>query len=93
VALPYLGVLIGYTHHWNEEWRSTGSYGYVEMENEESQGPDAYHATHYASLNVMWQIRERLTLGLEGLYGHKETQDGSTGDVGRAQFGVLYSIF
>lgn len=93
VALPYLGVLIGYTHHWSDEWRSTGSYGYVEMDNEASQGPDAYHLTHYASLNLMWQIRERLTVGLEGLYGHKETQDGSPGDVGRAQVGVLYSIF
>lgn len=93
VALPYVGAFIGYTHHWAEEWRSTASYGFVQMDNEASQGPDAYHATHYASANLIWQLRERLSVGVEGLYGHKETQDGSNGDVGRAQVGVLYSLF
>jgi hypothetical protein len=92
-AIPYFGAMLGYTHHWNDEWRSTASYGYVHLTNLASQGPTAYHLTHYASLNLVWQIRERLSLGLEGLYGSKEENDGHRGNAVRVQFGLLYSLF
>jgi hypothetical protein len=91
--IPYFGAMIGYTHHWNDEWRSTASYGYVHLTNLASQGPDAYHLTHYASLNVVWQIRKRLSLGLEGLYGSKEENDDHRGNVVRVMFGFVYSLF
>jgi hypothetical protein len=91
-ALPYVGIMFGFTHRWNPEWRSTASYGYVELDNEASQGPTAYHRTQYASVNLVWQIRKRLSLGVEGLYGGKEDQAGNTGDVFRIQFGLLYSL-
>ena len=93
VALPYLGVMAGYTHHWSDKWRSTATFGYVNVDNETSQGPSAYHETYYGSLNLIWQLRKRLSIGIEGLYGKKETQDGDTGDVFRAQVGMVYSLF
>ena len=85
--------MVGYTHQWSDVWRSTATYGYVHLDNETSQGPDAYHETHYASLNLVWQLRKRLSIGLEGLYGKKETQNGETGDVWRFQLGLVYSLF
>jgi hypothetical protein len=90
--IPYFGALWGYTHHWNDEWRSTGTYGYVHLRNQFSQAPTAYHRTHYASLNVVWQIRKRLSIGLEGLYGSKEDKAERHGNDVRAQFGLLYSL-
>lgn len=92
VPLPYLGIMAGYTHHWTEEWRSTASYGYVRLDNEDSQDPTAYHKTLYGSLNLIWQIRKRLSLGLEGLYGSKEDNGGDRGDVVRVHFGILYTL-
>lgn len=92
-ALPYLGLMFGYTHHWSDSFRSTASYGYVNIDNESSQAGDAYHETHYASVNLMWQLRQRLSVGIEQLYGMKETKDGSNGEVFRTQLGVVYSIF
>jgi len=92
-AIPAFGAMIGYTHKWTDYLRSTVSYGYVHLDNEFSQEPDAYHHTHYASLNLVWKARKRLSLGLEGLYGHKEEKDGADGDAFRIQLGVLYSIF
>jgi len=91
--IPAFGGMIGFTHKWNDVWRSTASYGYVHLDNEFSQGPHAYHMTHYASLNVVWQIRKRLSIGFEGLYGHKEEKDGNDGDAFRLQLGVVYSLF
>jgi hypothetical protein len=92
-AIPAFGAMIGYTHKWSDILRSTASYGYVNLDNEFSQAPNAYHQTHYASLNVVWQARKRLTLGLEGLYGHKEEKSGAEGDAFRIQVGAVYSIF
>ena len=85
--------MIGYTHKWNDYLRSTASYGYVHLDNQFSQGPDAYHQTHYASLNLVWQARKRLSIGFEALYGHKEEKSGADGDAFRLQIGALYSIF
>jgi DcaP outer membrane protein len=92
-AIPAFGAMIGYTHKWSDILRSTASYGYVRLDNEFSQGPDAYHQTHYASVNLVWQARKRLSIGFEGLYGHKEEKSGADGDAFRLQIGVLYSLF
>jgi hypothetical protein len=92
-AIPYFGGMAGYTHRWTDELRSTVSYGYVHLDNTSQQEPTAYHLTHYASGNLIWQIRKRLSVGTEVLYGYKETKDGSHGDVIRFQVGLLYSIF
>jgi len=92
-AIPAFGGMIGFTHKWNDAFRSTASYGYVELDNEFSQAPNAYHLTHYASLNLVWQARKRLSIGFEGLYGHKEEKSGADGDAFRLQLGIVYSIF
>jgi hypothetical protein len=92
-AIPAFGAMIGFTHKWNEYLRSTASYGYVHLDNQYSQDPSAYHQTHYASLNLVWQARKRLTIGFEGLYGHKEEKGGADGDAFRLQIGALWSIF
>jgi DcaP outer membrane protein len=92
-AIPAFGAMVGFTHKWTDYLRTTVSYGYVHLDNQFSQGPDAYHQTHYASLNLVWQARKRLSIGLEGLYGHKEEKSGADGDAFRLQLGVLYSIF
>jgi hypothetical protein len=93
VALPYVGVFAGYTHRWADVWRSTATYGFVNLDPQASQGPDAYRQTHYASVNLIWQLRKSLSVGVEALYGHKETQGHAKGDAVRTQVGVLYSIF
>jgi DcaP outer membrane protein len=92
-AIPAFGAMIGYTHQWNDYLRSTASYGYVHLDNQFSQEGDAYHQTHYASLNLVWKARKRLSIGFEALYGHKEEKDGANGDAFRFQIGALYSIF
>lgn len=92
VALPYVAAFAGYTRRWSERWRSTATYGFVNLEPEASQGADAYRRTHYASANLVWQAREQLSVGFEVLYGHKETRSRVTGDAVRTQLGLVYSV-
>jgi len=92
-ALPAWGALVGYTHVWCSTFRSTGSFGYLNVDNLGSEGPNAYHQTIYGSANIVWQVRKRLSIGLEGLYGEREVQDGHNGNVWRLQLGMVYSLF
>src|ERR1051325_11209433 len=50
-AIPAFGGMMGYTHKWSVTLRTTASYGYVHLDNQFSQEPNAYHITHYGSLN------------------------------------------
>ena len=93
-ALPYWSVMAGMTHRWNDTLRSTITYGYVNLDNASGQDPTFYHTTHYASANLIWQLRKRLSVGLEGLYGIKEARNGvDSGDHWRIQLGMVYSLF
>jgi hypothetical protein len=93
-ALPYWSVSAGYTHKWSDQFRSTFTYGYVNLDNSSGQADTFYHLTHYASANIVWQMRKRLSVGLEGLYGFKEVNDGtSSGNHYRVQLGMVYSLF
>jgi hypothetical protein len=92
-ALAYIAPMAGYTHYWCDNVRSTVSAGYVHLQNEASQSPDAYHQTVYTSMNVVWQLRKRLSIGLESLYGYKQDQDQAHRAVWRFQTGLVYSLF
>ncbi len=93
-ALPYWSATAGYTHKWNDTFRSTFTYGYVHLDNTSGQDATFYHVTHYASANIIWQLRKRLSVGLEGLYGFKEVHDGeNSGNHFRGQLGMVYSLF
>jgi len=93
-AMPYWSLMIGLTHKWSDTWRSTITYGHVDLDNASGQAADFYHTSDYASLNLVWQLRKRLSVGLEGLYGIKEAQNGvDSGDHWRVQLGMVYSLF
>jgi hypothetical protein len=92
-ALEYWSTMVALTHRWAPRWRSTATHGYVNLENVGSQDADAYHASHYASLNLMYQVYKRLSIGVEGLYGWKEVNDGRDTDLFRFQLGLAYSLF
>jgi hypothetical protein len=93
-AMPYWSLMAGLTHRWNDQFRSTITYGYVNLDNASGQVDTFYHTSQYASANVIWQLRKRLSVGLEGLYGTKEARNGEeSGDHWRAQVGMVYSLF
>jgi len=70
------------THHWNQEFRSTFTYGYLNLDSLPNQVSSSgtlgefYHISQYASANIVWQLRKRLSIGLEGRHGIQEAQNG-----------------
>jgi hypothetical protein len=91
-AIPVLAAMAGYTHHWNDQWRSTISGGYVHVDAPVSLGRFAIDNTLYGSVNLMWHPTTSFRMGLEYLYGRKETLDGSERDAHRLNFVVRYDL-
>jgi len=93
-ALTYVSAMGAYTHNWTPRWRSTGTFGWVHLDNTSMHPGTAYHMTRYGSLNVVYQLYKRLSIGLEGLYGFREVHNGDdTKDVARVNLGMVYSPF
>jgi len=91
-AIPVFAVMGGYTHHWNEHWRSTVSGGYLKVDPPNTLGRFTIDNTFYASANLMWHPTATFRMGLEYLYGRKETIDGSDRDAHRLDFVVRYDL-
>jgi hypothetical protein len=91
-TLSAWGAMLGYRHQWNEKWRSTVSYSYVQLDTRTEQGGFAYDNTHYAQANIIWAVTKNMYVGLEYLYGRKEARDGSDGDDHRVQFSFQYKL-
>jgi hypothetical protein len=93
-ALGYVSGLGAFSHDWTPRWRTTGTFGYVRVDNTSMQSPTAYHMTRYGSLNLVYKLYKRLSVGLEGLYGFREVHNGdNTKDVARVNLGMVYSPF
>jgi hypothetical protein len=93
-ALPYQSLMLAFTHRWTPRWRSTGTVGFVNLDNSELQAPDFYHHTYYGSVNVIYQLFKRLSIGTELLYGNREVNNGDdSGDVFRVMLGLVYAPF
>jgi hypothetical protein len=90
--IPVFAAMAGYTHHWNDHWRSTVAGGYVQADAPASLGRFTIDNTIYASANVMWHPTTSFRMGLEYLYGRKETLDGSERDGHRVNFVVRYDL-
>jgi hypothetical protein len=91
--LEYVSTMIAVTHRWTPKWRTTVTHGFVDLANTDQQAGDAYKETHYASVNLVYQLFKRLSIGLEGLYGHSEVNDGRDNDLFRIQLGLRLSLF
>ncbi len=93
-ALPYYSIMLALSHRWSDEFRSTVSYGHVTLdEGDTVLDATIYGKTKYVSANVVWQLRKRLSIGAEILYGSNENQGGDQGHVVRVQFGLVYALF
>ncbi|HEY0551132.1 MAG TPA: DcaP family trimeric outer membrane transporter [Verrucomicrobiae bacterium] len=91
-ALPVFATTVGYTHQWSKEFRSTACYGYIEVDQSSSLGAFAMEKTHYASANLVWHPTKDFRMGLEYLYGRKDTRSGAEGEGHRLNFVFRYDL-
>ena len=92
-ALPAFGGFAAYQHYWNPRWRSTVTYGYVRVQNLATQSPEAFHSSQYAAANLIWKIRDTISVGAEFLYGTHVQNNRADAAATRLQLSIQYALF
>jgi hypothetical protein len=58
----------------------------------EIDAADTIRATNYVAVNLIWEPFQRLTMGIEYLYGTRTDKDGAFGQDSRIQCTVQYNL-
>jgi hypothetical protein len=91
-AIPVLGLLGSYQHHWSEKYRSTIGYAWAEGDLPNGAPADASEELVYSFVNLIYQFADRAWVGLEYLYGENETFDGEDADASRLQLALRFDL-
>jgi hypothetical protein len=60
-------------------FRSNLVYGYVNSDNPGFVSGDTFDNTNYAAADLIWTLYDKVTLGVEYLWGRRENEDGASG--------------
>ena len=67
-TLSAWGAMLGYRHQWNEKWRSTVSYSYVQLDTRSSSREASPTITPIMpQANIIWAVTKNMYVGLEYL--------------------------
>ena len=89
-VLSVVAMYIALQKWWSTSMRSNFSYGYVDVDNVDSQGPDAYHQTNRYSAEFIWPPTAGVDMGVELLYGKRMNKDGLNVTAKQLQNSALY---
>jgi len=92
-ALPAFGGFVAYQHSWSPRLRSTATYGYTRVQNLATQSSKAFHSSQYAAANLIWKIRDAISVGGEFLYGTHVQNNRADAEATRLQFSIQYDLF
>ncbi|WP_413585040.1 DcaP family trimeric outer membrane transporter [Bdellovibrio sp. HCB274] len=89
-AVPLLGWVVYYDHHWSELWATSIGFSKTEVTNTDFQAANAYKFGEYSSVNMLYTPDKNILMGGEFLYGVREDKNGDRGEDYRLQFTFKY---
>jgi hypothetical protein len=91
-ALPVFAPWISYQHYWTRSVRSSGTFGWLQVQGTEFSPANTYHRSSYSSANVIWSPYGSLSFGAEFMYGWVQQKDGAKSNALRLQFSGRYTF-
>lgn len=89
---PAYGGYAAVQHFWNDQWRSTVTYGFLQVGTTETSAPDTYKRTQYVDCNLMFSPVEGITFGGGFLWGQRVNKNNVSGEGFRINFLVQYDL-
>ena len=84
---------VSYLHHWNDKWRSSANYSFLNAENPmDITKANANKSAWSGSANIIYQPDKNLLFGIETMYAYRGLEDGSGDGFYRLQFSAKYSF-
>jgi len=84
-TIPAFAFLVGFHHKWSDHLSSSLSYAYGWLETPETRDPLKLRRGGIAHANILWQITNHLSTGVEYMYGAQRTSNDSLGQASRVQ--------
>lgn len=82
-----------YRHNWNPSWRSSLILAQLQVDNDVAlTGSNAVRGSHSVSANLIKQVADKLSMGIEARHANLELESGADGDLNRLQFSAKYDF-
>ena len=81
-----------YRHYWTERLRSSLVLSMANADNPDDAPANANRRARSAHLNLIWSPAANADVGVEYIYGDRETEDGQRGALERLQMAAKYSF-
>ncbi|MCB1035666.1 MAG: porin [Acidobacteria bacterium] len=92
-AIDSTGGFIAYRHFWNDNWRSTVDYSFLQVDNDVPlTGLGANKTAESYSVNLLYSPTSAITIGAEYMHATRELESGVDGDMDRFQFSAKYAF-
>ncbi|MCC6472618.1 MAG: hypothetical protein IT514_02635, partial [Burkholderiales bacterium] len=91
-AIVVKAAMVGYEHHWSDEWRSTAAYSWGRGNLPDGVAPDSIENLEYLAVTLIWQFCDRAWCGVEYLYGAREDLSDARGEAHRFQFSIRFDF-
>lgn len=82
---------LGLGHKWSEQLSSNLAYAWTDLEDLQ-RAPDAIRSGGVGHLNLIWAMAEKLSTGIEYIWGTRNNVDDASGDAGRFQMMLKYDF-
>lgn len=92
-ALPLTAWAAAYKHNWSPKWRSNLILAQLLVDNDTSvTGASAIRSSQSVSANLIKQVADKLSVGVEVRHAYLELESGANGDLNRLQFSARYDL-
>jgi hypothetical protein len=92
-AIPLVGLMGSYEHHWSDEYRSTIGYSWADADVPDGAPPaTTTEGLTYGWINLIWQFCDRAWAGIEWLHGSRQTFDDASGYADRLQVSLRFDL-
>ncbi len=81
---------LGFGHEWSDTLSSNLGYAFTDLEDIGQRAPDAIRSGGVGHINLIWEARDKLSSGIEFMWGTRENADGNDGNATRVQTMVKY---
>ena len=81
-----------FTHKWSSEFRSNLVASILGLRDGGLLPADAFSQSRYGAINLIWSPVPSFSVGIEGLYGRLELQDGRARNASRIQASIKYDF-
>ncbi|MBX3325536.1 MAG: DcaP family trimeric outer membrane transporter [Nitrospira sp.] len=91
-AQPAYGGYAAIQHFWNEHWRSTVTYGFLQVSSTDRSPAETYKRTQYLDCNLMYSPAQGVTIGGGFMWGQRVNKDDVSGEGFRINFLLKYDL-